>query len=272
MIAVKCERHKPILSSHKCICQPGSCCLTAPTSSPSLQCACITGPALLVFGLFCLLLRSELAALPKAPLPGWTTVLILGTIPGRKDQITLEKPDTAAFKCKNSLVLPNHLYNIFQQELFHWECQTRDVDHWAIVWGKNNVKIRTLFLVEHSSMLYLVNSSPKYFENFSALSVALMRMTLRSSRIRSKSLTMMSKTSDWRFLSWISSKTKWLMLESVLNNKSSFRWATSRYCSCKQLLKVNENMVTDYNQKHIFKLMFVWFGLGELYFLKSNCT
>lgn len=62
----------------------------------------------------------------------------------------------------------------------------------------------------------LVSCIPKYLENFSAFSVALMRMILRSLLRLRRSFTMMSKTSDCRFLSWISSSTKWLTLDSNL--------------------------------------------------------
>lgn len=58
--------------------------------------------------------------------------------------------------------------------------------------------------------------SPKYSENFTALRVALIRTTLRSSLCFRRSFTMMSNTSDWRFLSWISSRTRWLTLDNRL--------------------------------------------------------
>lgn len=67
---------------------------------------------------------------------------------------------------------------------------------------------------------FLLHCPPKYLENFSALRVALMRMTLRSSRRLSRSFTMMSNTSDCRFLSWISSSTRWLMLDRSLSYKN----------------------------------------------------
>lgn len=34
----------------------------------------------------------------------------------------------------SSLVLPGHLHNILKKELFHFERQTRDVDHWTVVY------------------------------------------------------------------------------------------------------------------------------------------
>lgn len=50
-------------------------------SSPVLQCAQVTRPALLVLGLLLLLLRPHVASLPKALFPRRTTVLIPRMIP-----------------------------------------------------------------------------------------------------------------------------------------------------------------------------------------------
>jgi hypothetical protein len=64
----------------------------------------------------------------------------------------------------------------------------------------------------------------KYFENISALSVADMRMTLRSGRRGNKSFKMIMRKSDWRSRSWISSRIMCVVLLSSLNattNKTS---------------------------------------------------
>lgn len=82
---------------------------------------------------------------------------------------------------------------------------------------------------------------PKYLENFSALSVALMRMTLRSSRSFSRSFTMVSKTSDCRFLSWISSSTRWLTLDNNLTHKQQKRGEKYTERTIRILLVVKPN-------------------------------
>lgn len=43
---------------------------------------------------------------------------------------------TVCVWCRSSHVLPGQLYHILKQELLHWECQTRNVDHWTLVCWK----------------------------------------------------------------------------------------------------------------------------------------
>lgn len=100
--------------------------------------------------------------------------------------------------------LDSCLKGVWNGERGRWEGATIQTNKNAERNAKENFKFN------------FVGCIPKYLENFSALSVALMRMTLRSSRMLSRSFTMTSKTSDCRFLSWISSSTKWLILDNNL--------------------------------------------------------
>lgn len=59
--------------------------------SPALQCASITGPALLIFSLFLLFLLPGIASVPKASLPCRATVLILWTVSDRQTAAWLYK-------------------------------------------------------------------------------------------------------------------------------------------------------------------------------------
>ena len=98
-----------------------------------------------------------------------------------------------------------------KHELLHWlgSCIKLSVDV-TFPFFSNDIR-QSKWHFPHYSLF-----SPKYLLNFSALSVALMRTTFRSSRTDSRSFTIVRRTSDCRFRSWISSRTRWLMLDRCL--------------------------------------------------------
>lgn len=108
------------------------CIVSSPhLSVPVFQGACITRPAFHVFRLLLLLLRPEISPLPKAFfLPG-LSVLLLRTIPRSTQPLLFMFLENRCFLLYFSP--PDHLNNILQQKLLHWEGKTRDVDHWAPV-------------------------------------------------------------------------------------------------------------------------------------------
>lgn len=66
---------------------------------PVFQGACITGPAFQVFCLFLLLLRPEIAPLPKAFFPPGPSLLLLRNIPNRRPNILLMPMSVYSLRC-----------------------------------------------------------------------------------------------------------------------------------------------------------------------------
>lgn len=74
----------------------------------------------------------------------------------------------------SSVVLPGHLHNVLKQELLHRERQTRDVDHWTVVWGLtqgNGWMIRNQWTCK-------INAEQKFFMSFGGLHTKISRKLL----------------------------------------------------------------------------------------------